>query len=240
MALQFHLFFRFYRDVCHCVCTSDFLYLCLYVRRSLMCLLYIYRLRSKCVVRLLHPLSVLTLLLSGTRSSLMRRLVPQSLASSSSAISCRWNTATWADRRLTLPLGVLSKSSPWLWICAAFSWSRPPCFSFSLTFSLGWLDGAFSCQSFLSDWICSFFLPPGGNSSETTLRYRKRKMRWKSGSYIINLLSTAYLFIVTTIASEDNLTLSLPVLLLVSVTLSLVVVAVMMVAMVGGCSVRTW
>lgn len=127
-------------------------------------------------VRLMHPLSVLTLLLSGTRSSLMRRLVPQSLASSSSAISCRWNTATWADRRLTLPLGVRSKSSPWLWFCAAFSLSRSLSFSFSLSlslaslsFSLGWPDGAFSCQSFFSGWLCSF-LPTDGDSSETTWR----------------------------------------------------------------------
>lgn len=119
---------------------------------------------------------VLTLLLSGTRSSLMRRLVPQSLASSSSAISCRWNTATWADRRLTLPLGVRSKSSPWLWFCVAFSLPRPLSFSFSLSLSLGslsfslsWTDGAFSCQSFFSGWLCSF-LPPDGGSSETIWR----------------------------------------------------------------------
>lgn len=124
----------------------------------------------------MHPLSVLTLLLSGTRSSLMRRLVPQSLASSSSAISCRWNTATWADRRLTLPLGVRSKSSPWLSFCAAFPLSCCLSFPFSLSssldplsFAIGWLDGAFTCQSFFWGWLCSF-LPPEGNSSETTWR----------------------------------------------------------------------
>lgn len=54
---------------------------------------------------------LLTRLESGTRSSLLRRFAPHSLVSSSSAISWRWKTATWAERRLTLPLGVLSKSS---------------------------------------------------------------------------------------------------------------------------------
>lgn len=49
----------------------------------------------------------LTLAVSGTRSSFILRLV-QSRASSSSAISCRWNTATWADVRRMRPLGVLS------------------------------------------------------------------------------------------------------------------------------------
>lgn len=114
----------------------------------------------------------LTLLLSGTRSSLMRRFVPQSLASSSSAISCRWNTATWADLRLTLPLGVRSKSS--LSLCVAFSLSCALCLSSCLSsprgalcFSLGWLDGDLSCHSFLSGWLCSF-LPTEGKSSVTT------------------------------------------------------------------------
>lgn len=74
-------------------------------------------LTSHVLCSVLYPLMTLscerclTLLLSGTRSSLMRRLVPQSLASSSSAISCRWKTATCAERRRTLPLGVRSKSS---------------------------------------------------------------------------------------------------------------------------------
>lgn len=114
----------------------------------------------------------LTLLLSGTRSSLMRRFVPQSLASSSSAISCRWNTATWADLRLTLPLGVRSKSS--LSLCVAFSLSCALCLSSCLSsprgalcFSLGWLDGDLSCHSFLSGGLCSF-LPAEGKSSATT------------------------------------------------------------------------
>lgn len=127
--------------------------------------------------------SLLTLLLSGTRSSLMRRLVPQSLASSSSAISCRWNTATWAERRLTLPLGVRSKSSPWLSFWTTFPLSRSLSFPFSLSFSLaclsfslGWPDGAFSCQSVFSGWLCSFF-PPDGDSSETTWR-SSRKPLW--------------------------------------------------------------
>ena len=51
--------------------------------------------------------SGLTRAVSGTRSSFIRRLV-QSRASSSSAISCRWNTATWADVRRMRPLGVRS------------------------------------------------------------------------------------------------------------------------------------
>lgn len=130
---------------------------------------------------IIDPLSLLTLLLSGTKSSLMRRLVPQSLASSSSAISCRWKTATWADRRLTLPLGVLSKSTSTSF-CAVFSLTRSLSFSFSLSFSLaslsfslGWLDGAFSCQSLFSGWLCSLF-PPDGDSSETT--WRSSKTLW--------------------------------------------------------------
>lgn len=126
------------------------------------------------------PLSALTLLLSGTRSSLMRRLVPQSLASSSSAISCRWNTATWADRRLTLPLGVRSKSSPGTWLCTALSLS----FSLdSLSFSPGLPATGLSCShSLLSvGWLCSF-RPPAGDSSEITWRRNEggagEKRRW--------------------------------------------------------------
>ncbi|TNN46213.1 hypothetical protein EYF80_043602 [Liparis tanakae] len=100
--------------------------------------------------------AALTRLLSGTRSSLMRRLAPQSLASSSSAISCRWNTATWAERRRTRPLGVRSKSSPWLagGGGGALSSTRslslsPPPLSLStppppLSLSLGGPSGAFS------------------------------------------------------------------------------------------------
>lgn len=57
-----------------------------------------------------HTRRQLTRAVSGTRSSFMRRLV-QSRASSSSAISCRWNTATWADVRRIRPLGVRSTPS---------------------------------------------------------------------------------------------------------------------------------
>lgn len=127
--------------------------------------------------------SQITLLLSGTRSSLMRRLVPQSLASSSSAISCRWNTATWADLRLTLPLGVRSKSS--LSLCVALSFSCALCLSScrssqrgALCFSLGWLDGDLSCQSLLSGGLCSF-LPAEGNSSVTTWGWKGEVEEWE-------------------------------------------------------------
>lgn len=145
-------------------------------------------LNGLCIV---HPVFVLTLLLSGTRSSLMRRFVPQSFASSSSAISCRWKTATWADRRLTLPLGVLSKSSPWLSVCAAFCWCGSLSLFFSLaslSLSLGWLDGPLSCHSFLSVWLCSF-LPPDGHSSEITCKHSKT-FEWKYKKHFTYLFNS--------------------------------------------------
>lgn len=166
----------------------------------------------------------------------MRRLVPQSLASSSSAISCRWNTATWAERRLTLPLGVRSKSSPWLAVCATFSLTCSLAFSFSLaslSFSLEWPDGAFS-SGLGSLW------PNDGDSSETTWGSSRTPLWVGNGETVASYDSKTSQNACKHWGKgfHDDLTLSFPVLLLVSVIRSLPLLLV--VVMVEEWSVRTW
>lgn len=172
----------------------------------------------------------------------MRRLVPQSLASSSSAISCRWNTATWADRRLTLPLGVLSRSSQGLSLCATLFGSLSFPFSLSsfrdpLSFSVGW-SIAVSWKSFFSGRFCSFLLTEE-NSVVTTWRIKLMSIHFgklQPGPKVFNWkLQSVYILI----RLLKDLTLSFPVLLLVSGMLSLLFGSMVML-LYGECSVRTW